>query len=87
MRQHVVINKPIYLTDRQMEIIDKLRKGYKLAFCWVDRHEKWFCLINSLDEIINIRPDVGRKLIEKQIVVYSGSEKQQTNYTLNPRLK
>lgn len=70
-----------------MEIIDKLRKGYKLALCWVDRHEKWFCLINSLDEIINIRPDVGRKLIEKQIVVYSGSEKQQTNYVLNPRLK
>lgn len=71
------------LTERQSDIVSKMEKGFKLAYCRT-RDESWYCLINSMDEFVNVRPDVARGLIAKHIVVFHESDAQETDYVLNP---
>jgi hypothetical protein len=77
----------IELTERQSFIVDKLTKGFYLAYCKVEKGESWYCLINTYDEFIDVRPDVARNLIAKHLVVLKDSEPNQTNYILNPKVR
>jgi hypothetical protein len=75
------------LTARQSEVVDKLSKGYVLAYCKVEKEKGWWCLMNAMDEFIEMRPDVARNMIHKRIVICEKSDPSQTNYVLNPKVR